>query len=140
MSKLDNPAAAATKWVTSMQSAGPAYEAGIDGVNQAPGAKAAAASAKYLAGVQANLQKFERNSMSVSLQEWKTAAKEKGASRLGTGATAAQAKFGAFTTSFFTYLKNGQAEIDAMPTTTYEQRKAKANRQMDYNHAYPGYR
>lgn len=140
MSKLDNPQAAATKWETAMQGAGPAYSAGIDGVDVAPGAKAAAASAKYLAGVQANLGKFERNSASVSLQDWKTAAKDKGASRLGTGATAAKGKFTTFTTSFFNYLKSGQAQIDNMPSVTYEQRKQKAIAQMDYNHNYPGYR
>lgn len=140
MSKLDNPQAITDKWATAMGSAGPAYTAGINGVTVAPGALAAAASAKYLAGVQENVTKFERNSLSVDLQSWKTSAIDKGASRLGTGATAAKAKMAAFTQSFFTYLKNGQASINAMPTLTYEQRKAKANAQMDYNHNYPGYR
>lgn len=140
MGKLDDPTAIATKWETAMQGAGPAYIAGIDGVTEAPGVKAAAASAKYLAGVQANVNKFERNSLAVDLGTWKSAAKNKGAQRLGTGATEAKAKFGAFTQAFFTYLKNGQATINNMPTVTYEQRKQKAIAQMDYNHAFPGYR
>lgn len=140
MAKLDNPTAIAAKWATAMGSATTAYTDGVNGVQTAPGALAAAASAKYLAQVTANVQKFERNSLSVSLQDWKTAAATKGAPRLASGATAAQPKMAAFNTAFFAYLKNGQSQIDAMPTTTYEQRKAKANAQMDYNHAFPGYR
>lgn len=140
MGKLDDPGAIATKWETAMQGAGAAYTAGINGVQTAPGAAAAAASAKYLAGVQANVAKFERNSLSVDLGTWKTAAIQKGSSRLGTGATAAKGKVLAFDTAFFAYLKNGQAQIANMPSVTYEQRKQKAIAQMDYNHAFPGYR
>lgn len=140
MGKLDNPQAAADKWATAMGSAGPAYEAGIDGVQVAPGQKAAMASQKYVNNVQANVGKFERNVSSVDLATWKQLAKTKGAGRLGSGATAAKPKMVAFTTSFFAYLKQGQATIDAMPTDTYEQSKAKAIAQMDWNHRYPGYR
>lgn len=140
MAKIDNPTAIADKWETAMQSASTAYTAGINGVQSAPGAAAAAASAKYLAQVQANVAKFERNSLAVDLQSWKTAATTKGAPRLSSGATAAKPKVVAFDTAFFAYLKQGQAQINAMPTLTYEQRKAKAIAQMDYNHLFPGYR
>jgi hypothetical protein len=112
----------------------------VQGVREAPGIRAARASQKYLARVQANVAKFERNVGSVSLSAWQDMAVNKGASRLGTGATAAKPKFLAFTTAFYTYLKSGQASIDAMPTDTYEQSKAKALAQMDYNHNFPGYR
>lgn len=140
MSKLDNVAASVDKWANAMASAGPAYEQGVNGVQTAPGALAAAASQKYLAGVQANLAKFERNSLAVDLNTWKTTTIAKGRDRLGTGAAAAKPKVTAFQTAFFGYLKNGQAQINNMPTLTYEQRKAKAIAQMDYNHQFPGYR
>lgn len=140
MAKIDNPAAIADKWATSMSSAGPAYEAGVNGVQTAPGASAAAASAKYLAGVQANLAKFERNSLSVTLADWKTAAISKGRDRLASGAAAAKPKVVAFDTAFFAHLKSGQAQIANMPTVTYEQRKQKAIAQMDWNHGFQGYR
>lgn len=140
MAKIDNPQAIADKWATAMASAGPAYEAGINGVQVAPGQRAAAASQKYLAGVQANLAKFERNSLAVDLGTWKTAAISKGRDRLGTGATAAKPKVVAFETAFFAHLKSGQATIDQMPTLTYEQRKQKAIAQMDWNHEFKGYR
>ena len=106
----------------------------------APGQLAAAASAKYLAGVQANVAKFERNSLSVDLASWKSITKSKGAPNLGTGATLAKPKVLAFETAFFAYLKAGQSAIDSMPTLTYDQRKQKAIAQMDYNHNFPGYR
>jgi hypothetical protein len=140
MAKIDNPQAIAQKWATAMSAATPAYEAGINGVTTAPGAAAAAASAKYLAGVQANVAKFERNSLSVDLATWKTAAIQKGGPRLASGAAAAQGKVAAFDAAFFAYLKQGQAQIDNMPTLTYDQRKLKAIAQMDWNHAFPGYR
>lgn len=140
MAKIDNSGAIADKWATAMGSAGTAYEAGVNGVQTAPGALAAAASAKYLAGVQANITKFEQNSLSVPLQDWKTATITKGSPRLSSGAIAAKPKVAAFMAAFFAYLKNGQATINNMPTLTYDQRKAKAIAQMDYNHAFPGYR
>lgn len=140
MSKLDNPGALADKWATAMGSAGPAYTAGVQSVKEAPGAKAARSSAKYLARVQENVAKFERNVGSVSLSTWVDASVNKGSSRLGTGATQAKPKFAAFMTAFANYLKAGQSAIDAMPTDTYEQAKAKAIAQMDYNHNFPGYR
>lgn len=140
MGKLDNPTATTAKWVSAMQGAGTAYADGIDGVQTSPGQLAAAASAKYLARVQANVGKFERNSVSVQLADWKNLAKTKGAPRLGSGAAAAQSKVQAFQTSFFAYLKAGQATIDGMATDTIDQALAKANAQARYNAAYPGYR
>lgn len=138
MSKLDNPTAIGDKWASAMSMAGPAYQAGVNGVTIAPNAKAAAASAKYLAGVQANITKYEQNNLKVDVNTWKTATLAK-ADRLTTGAAAAKGKFTAFFTAFASHLKNGQAQIDAMPTITYEQRKAKAIAQMDWNHQFAGY-
>ena len=139
MAKIDNPQAIAQKWATAMSAAGPAWAAGVNGVQTAPGALAAAASAKYLAGVQANVAKFERNSLAVDLATWKTLTVAK-QDRLASGAAAAVNKVTAFDTAFFAYLKQGQSQIDSMPTLTYDQRKQKAIAQMDWNHAFPGYR
>ena len=87
-----------------------------------------------------NKAKFERNVSAVSLTEWQTAARDKGAQRLAGGATAALPKMEAFTASFFAYLKSGKAQIDAMPTDTLDQALAKANAQARYNAGYTGYR
>ena len=139
MSKLDNPQASTDRWSSAMASAGPAYTAGVQGVTVAPGQKAAQASSKYVNGVQANVAKFERNSLKVSLGAWQDAAINKGAARLGTGAAQAKPKVLAFQTAFFAYLKAGQATINNMPTDTIDQRIAKANAQMMYAHNFPGY-
>ena len=139
MAKLDDPMAGAQKWATKMGQAGPAYEAGVDGVTTAPGILAARQSAKYLARVQENVGKFERNVASVTLGDWQAAAKAK-SSRLGPGATAALPKVQAFTQAFYTYLKNGQNAIKSMPTDTFDQAMQKAYAQADYNRKFPGYR
>lgn len=140
MAKLDNPQAGAQKWADKMAGATQAYKDGITGVTQAPGAKAARASGKWAAKTIAAQPKFEKNVGSVSLGEWQQAAIDKGAGRLASGATQALGKVQAFTTSFYAYLKQGQATIDAMPTDTIEQALQKANAQAMYNHRYPGYR
>lgn len=140
MSKLDTPQVSTDKWASAMSAATPQYNAGIDGVQVSPGVKAAAASAKWLARTQAALPKFEANSAKVDLQQWKTITKAKAATRLASGAAEAKPKVLAFQTSFFQFLKQGQAGIDAMPTDTLDQALAKANAQARYNHSYPGYR
>lgn len=140
MAKLDNPGAAAQKWAQKMGQATQAYTDGINGVSVAPGIAAARASGKWLMKLQASQPKFEKNVSAVTLTEWQSAAVNKGAQRLAGGATQALPRFEAFTSSFFTYLKNGKARIDAMPTDTLDQALAKANEQARYNAAYPGYR
>lgn len=140
MGKLDNPAGTTAKWVASMSGASQAYKDGIASVQTAPGQAAAQASAKYLAKVQANVAKFERNSAAVDLATWKQLATDKGAARLGSGATAAAGKVQQFQTSFFAYLKAGKAQIDAMPTNTIDEALQKANAQARYNANYGGYR
>lgn len=140
MGKLDSPQNATDKWANAMAQSTTAFNAGVDGVTVSPGQKAAAASAKYLARVQANVGKFERNSAALDLQTWKTITKEKAATRLASGAASAKPKVLAFQTSFFQYLKAGQSTIDTMPTNTLEESLLKANAQARYNANYPGYR
>lgn len=140
MGKLDDVAGATNKWATAMAGATTAYTAGINGVQTAPGQLAAQASAKYLARVQARVAAFEKNSAAVTLADWKTAAIDKGAPRLASGAAAAKTKVSAFQTSFFAYLKSGQSQINAMPTTTLEESILKSAAQQRWNAAYPGYR
>lgn len=65
---MPTPAAAATKWATNLGAATNAYTAGVQAVQTAPGASAAAAADRYVAGVQASLQKFINRSQAVTLQ------------------------------------------------------------------------
>jgi len=134
------PAEIATKWSTNLGAAGPSITAGVNAVTVAPGQLAAAASAKWLARVQAAQAKFEKNVSAVTLAQWKTAMTSLGIPRIATGATAAIPKFTLFMTSWLNYLNANAAAIAAMPTDTLAQSIQKATAQITYNAAYPGYR
>ncbi len=94
MAKTPTSAAdAATRWQQNFGAAGPRWAAGIQSVTVAPGQLAAAASDRYLAGVQQNVQKFAQRSAAVPLQTWKDISVSKGQSRLAGGAQAGLAKY-----------------------------------------------
>jgi hypothetical protein len=102
---MPNAADAAAKWAQNLGAAGTAYTAGVQAVQTAPGQQAAAASDRYIAGVQANVGKFKANVGSVSLADWQNAAVNKGAPRLATGATAAQPKMATVLGQLFPYIE-----------------------------------
>lgn len=87
-----DPATVAANWAARMAQAGPAITAGVQAVTTAPGVAAARQVNQYVAGVQANSAKWARNVAATSLQDWQSAMLDKGVARVGTGATAAQAK------------------------------------------------
>jgi hypothetical protein len=119
MSVKANAADAAQAWVTAMQGAGTKYTAGINAVKVSPGQLAAAASGLWAQNVAASQQKFATKVASVTLPAWQAAAINKGAPRLGTGATAAQPKMQAFMQSFLPTLTN---IVNSLPAGgTFEQ-------------------
>lgn len=123
----------AKKWAERTSAATQAVRDGVSRVTEAPGVKAAAAADKYLAKVQANVDKFKRNSARVSVDSWKQAMLTIGVDRIATGVQAKQGKFSSFMTDFLAHLDRGKATIDAMPTGTIEQGIAKAAAQIRYN-------
>lgn len=90
---MPSPQAVAQKWGTAMSAAGPAYEAGVKAVTQAPGAAAAAAADLWANNTVAAKPKFISGSQAVSREAWIAAAVGKGSPRLGQGATAALPKY-----------------------------------------------
>lgn len=128
------PDQAGTNWVAGMTNAGPKIQAGIQRVTTAPGQKAAQAKDKWLAGVTGAADRFARNVGAVSLADWQ-AAVEAAVANVGAGASRKQAKYVAKITPVFQTLAGVVARIDAMPSTTYEQRKARAIYLMDQMHA-----
>lgn len=102
---MPNAADAAAKWAQNLGAAGTAYTSGVQAVQTAPGQQAAAASDRYIAGVQANVGKFKANVGAVSLADWQNAAVNKGAPRLATGATAAQPKMATVLGQLFPYIE-----------------------------------
>jgi hypothetical protein len=90
---LPSAAAAAQAWQSGFGNAGTKWAAGINSVQVAPGIAAAAAKDRYVSGVTQNADKFAANVASVSLQDWKSMAVNKGQARLASGATAGAPKY-----------------------------------------------
>ena len=110
---MPNAQAVATKWANAMQGAGTAYTAGVQAVTQAPGQAAAAAVNLYVQNTAANAPKFAANSAAVSLQSWQSSAVNKGAARLGSGATAAQPRFQNAMTSVLPFIEQVRGSLPA---------------------------
>lgn len=121
-----DPQTAAQRWVQGLQSSGAKLAAGVNAVTQAPGARAAAKVDKYRQGVLDNIPKWERNVRAVSLESWKEAMLTKGASRVASGAQAAEGKMTERLTRLWPFLTNVVNQVDNMPDATLEDRIAKS--------------
>jgi hypothetical protein len=136
MSVKADPTTAAQAWVTAMQGAGAKYTAGVQAVKVAPGQIAAARSDLWAQQVANAKQKFATNVAKVSLSQWQDAAANKGAQRLGTGATQAQQKMANFMSSFLPVLSS---VVNSLPAGgTYEQNKQRFLAYADALHAKAG--
>jgi hypothetical protein len=133
---MKDPTAVATKWHTNFSAAGPSITAGVQAVTIAPGIKAAAAKALWLAKVTASVDKWAKNVSAVSLSSWQNDMLTKGLQRLATGATAGQPKVAAFMSQFLPYIDRNKAVIDGMDKSTVEAAIAKAAAQIRWNAAF----
>lgn len=111
MSKLSNPTAAATQWATRLGASRQNYIDGINGTAVAPGQLAAAAKGRWLANTQAAGDRFARNSAAVTKEMWQSAAVNKGADRLASGATQAQPKMEAAFAKWFPIIANTVSQL-----------------------------
>jgi len=95
---------------------------GIERVNEAPGAKAAAAADKWHARISAaeTKQKWARRVSSVTLNEWKEAIINKGLPRVAGGIDNAAEDVVKFAEQLLTYQERLQSEIERMPDLTLE--------------------
>ena len=95
---------------------------GIDRVTEAPGAQAVQKEAKMKANLQEALDsgKWARNTGAVSLEEWKTAARDKGVGRIGAGIEAAKGKNLATATALLAAVDAGQAKVNRMADDTFD--------------------
>lgn len=83
---------AAQKWSTNLASAGQTMTNGINGVTTSPGALAAANAPAYLAGVQANVGKWQAKLQNLPLSTWQNSMKTKGIPRVQQAAATDQGK------------------------------------------------
>jgi len=133
-------AKAAANWKARMQTAGTAYSDGIDAVTQSPMEAAANAKDAYAQGVNEAVAsgRYERGLRRVSMSDWKKAAKEKGASRLASGANAAAPKMEKFFAVFGPKLMAITDQVRSMPKGTFEERQQRAIAMMNATHALKG--
>lgn len=119
MAVTNVPAATlAQKWVTGMQGAGTKVTAGVEAVTVAPGQAAARAATTWLANTTASKARYQKNVAAVPLATWQSAMVTKGIPRMGTGATAAKAKFAATLTKIITKERSLVASLPARGSTT----------------------
>lgn len=119
-----SPQDSAEKWSRRMAQAGPDYTAGVNRVTEAPGAAAARNVQGYQQGVMDAITngKWEANVKSVSLEDWRRAALDKGAQRLTTGAAQAVGKVAAAHERIGPMLDRAGAKIARMPRATVADR------------------
>lgn len=129
-----NPQAAAQKWANAMANASTAYTEGVQAVSVPPGQAAARQQGAYVANVQANAGKWANNVAAVPLNEWQSAAVNKGAPRLATGAAQAQGKFTTFLQALLQY---EQAGLNSLPPRgTFEQNLGRMSAWANYMHKF----
>lgn len=127
------PTAATTKWQQRMGAAGQQITEGVNAVTQAPGAKAAAKKATWIAKLQQSVTKWATNVASVSLGDWQQAMITRGIPNIATGVNAKAGNYSSFASQFYPYLAAGKSKIDNMPKGTLQAGIQKAVAQMTYN-------
>lgn len=115
-----DPNAVANKWKNRLQQSTQEVQAGVQRVTVAPGQKAAAASATWLARLQASQPKWARNVAAVSLQDWQRAMIEKGVPRIAQGAEQSVGKVERFMQDFLPHVERGRQMVQAMPKVSLQ--------------------
>lgn len=114
------------KWLTNFGNATTAMTQGVQAVNQAPGAKAAAAVQLWITRLQQSQTKWANRVGAVSLQDWQQAMIQLGIPRAQQGAQQKQAKYTAFATQYMQFLSGQVGSIRAMPKGSLAQGIARA--------------
>ena len=128
------------KWASRMAGATTAYSEGVDRVQVAPGEQAAMAAPRWRDGVNraASDGSYERGCRSVSLQDWKKSAKEKGAARLSTGAQAAVPKVQSFNNFWQPQMEQMSSNVQSMPKGTLADSLARSQASIQFAAALKG--
>lgn len=124
---MKDPKKIAAKQVRRAQEASTDYVEGVQGVTEAPGAKAVRKQDKLKQNFNASVDsgKWADATKAVSRDDWVQATVSKGGARYAAGVEEAKGKIEAFQEDLQSFLASTQSEIDNMPDATPEQRKAK---------------
>ena len=116
------------KWANNLGASSPSVTAGVNAVQTAPGAQAAARQALMKAKVNAAIDsgKWAARVSSVSLGDWKQKMLTKGVQRIASGAQDAKPKMQAFMTEFLPVAAQVSAQVDGMPKNSIEDSVARA--------------
>lgn len=114
------------KWSTNLNAAGKYIQDGVARVQVAPGQAAAAASDRYLAGVNGAVNTWKTNVSKVSLQDWQNAMVKKGIPRLQTGTAQAVATKGAKIDQLLSAVDAAASAANQLPKGGLEQGIARA--------------
>jgi len=105
---------------------------GVDNVTTSPTEQAASKKDKLIArwNESVNSGKWERGLRAVSLDQWKTSMKEKGAQRVAAGIAGAKDKMISFYAELIPFQADLSAKISSMPDLTLEDSIARATAQI----------
>lgn len=128
------PDQAAADWVAGLSSKTTKIQSSVQAVTVSPGQAAARQKGAYLAGVQANVDRWATKVSAVPLSDWQTAMITKGIPRIASGASAAQGKMAGVFQQLLPHIERVKASLP--PRGTFEQNKARANAMMDGMHGF----
>lgn len=130
-----SPQQIAQKWQRNLAASTESIRQGVQAVTVSPTERAAAASDRYLAGVQRAVaeNKFQSGLARVSLEDWKRSMIEKGIARVASGAAAAENKMQDFMTEFLPHVEAGVRALESMPRGDLETNLNRALSMMRHN-------
>jgi len=131
--KKITPSEFANKWASTMKARVSDIVAGIERTDAAPGQKAAQNVKVWIARMQdpETHKKWAQNVASVSLEEWKSAARTLIPQRLPGGVDRAQGRVEQFAQQLLSYQASNLPKIESMPNITYEDARARMNAWFD---------
>lgn len=129
-----DPNAVAKRWSDNLSGATAKIQAGIEAVTVPPGQLAARQKPAYVAGVNANQDKWATNVAKVSTADWQAASINVGLPRIATGAQAAEPKMVTFMTKLLPYVNAGRTTLP--PRGNLAQNKARVLAWIDYMAAF----
>jgi hypothetical protein len=123
----------AAKWANRLSNSTAEITRGVDSVTEAPSARAVKKQAKLIANWNAaiNNGKWAQKLGAVTLEDWRSAMKNKGISRIATGANEATAKMADFGTKLLNYQQANLPKIYSLPDTNQGETKARMNAWFD---------